>query len=155
MKAVDIIRQIGVWGLGCPDGCRCASFEVGAIQVHLSCHKSSHMLRVWSNHMDIGPAELQDVAVEVLRQLSNNASREYASEYSVRFCSYANDHDNKQNPEPGVFLYDGKCEYCHAKRSTQEYLCDECKVRPHVPARYPWDGALSAEMFLSSQVLTT
>ena len=122
VKAVSIIKQIGVGDLGYYDGCICAHFHVSGVSVDVSCRKSSGakpegfwgiMLRVYSRHMDCDPSGLRDVAVEVARQLRESESE---TPLMIRYCDY--EQDKKQ-----------KCVYCGKPRpGYQDYLCGKCKT---------------------------
>lgn len=81
-----LIRQVGVWELGAYDGCNCAYFEVQAVKVELSCHKSGKSITVINTHSDgANEAMLHAVAAEIMRQLAGRCSSpEFAAEYAIK-----------------------------------------------------------------------
>lgn len=103
--ALDLIKRVGIYGLGGNEGCPCTNFEVQSVHVGVSCHKSEQTVRVYSHSLDFfegGFGEpvkqntdaLQQIADEVLRQVDGyyEAGGEYASAFTVRFCSWNDDH---------------------------------------------------------------
>jgi hypothetical protein len=93
-RAVQFIREIGVYRLSPPDGCPCAQFGVHGLVVQVSCHKSGKYVTVEAESCDyMGDSEerLRPIADEVLRQVDAyyDADGEYAATFEVRL-----------NPEP-------------------------------------------------------
>ena len=92
---VDLIREVGIYRLGLPDGCPCTDFEVQNVGVSVSCHKSgNHGVRIWTKHMDycrsdysICTEALRPIADEVLRQVDAwyDADGDYAATFAVSF----------------------------------------------------------------------
>jgi hypothetical protein len=81
---VDLIRRVGVWKLGAYDGCNCAHFEVQAVRVDISCHKSQQTVEVKSVVADdygCNRAMLDAIAAEVVRQLGERVDPEFSEEY--------------------------------------------------------------------------
>lgn len=98
--AVELIREVGIYGLGGNDGCPCTSFEVRNVHVDVSCHKSEQTVRVWSHHMDFTDekyrrceAVFTPIADEVLRQVDAyyDAGGQYAADFTVRYSSWEED----------------------------------------------------------------
>src|ERR1039458_10278142 len=128
-KAIQLIQQHGIFGLGGYDGCLCTNFEIQGIYVSVSCHKSEHCVRVWSNYMFRNPLPLESVMKEVLASLEK--TRDYpVDDYRIRFYDYKNDHDPKRRGWEGpkgkevwvdYYIY---C-YCGKDRKEREaYLCE-------------------------------
>lgn len=119
-SVLDLLQRFGVWGLGGCDGCACAHFEILGIEVHVSCRKSEHCVRVHCGYLGFDQSELVPIAREVLSQLT------FPSRYSLRFCDYSKDHKNGRR-ENGVWKDDQTCCYCNKPRADVDaYLCEEC-----------------------------
>ena len=124
--ALDLIRSVGVHGLGGYDGCLCTNFEVQGVHVDVSCRKSSGgigfrgtLLRVYSHHIGTEPTDLVPIAREVARQLV--AMEE--TPVKVRFTDY--EHDAKKI-----------CVYCGKPRTEAAgYLCEDCKTKEAWPGQ--------------------
>jgi hypothetical protein len=122
VKAVEVIKHFGIYGLCDGDGCSCCHFEIQAIEVHVSCRKSNGakpeefwgtMIRVHSAHLECMPADLELVAREVVRQVKES---EPEVPYMVRYSSYEQDAKVA-------------CVYCTKPRERYEdYLCKACKT---------------------------
>lgn len=152
-KAVELIRQLGIFGLGECDGCACCHFEVQGVSVSISCHKSEHCVRVYSHHMDRDPMALESVAAEVLLQLNSFTS---AKEYRVRFCEYSDDHVGGHYCAHNAYTHSFRCCYCHGfRRYGARYLCASCQERPEAMAYYPWsqDGFLDLKPRITEQTV--
>lgn len=122
IKALELIRSIGIYGLCESDGCPCCYFEIHGVHVNVSCHKSEHRIRVYSHHIFADPFELEPIAIEVAVQVGREG-------YSVRFCDYGKDHKGTN----------GTCCYCGKPRSDKEaYLCVPCLSKPEARGSYPW-----------------
>ena len=148
IQAIEIMRQVGIWSLGTQEGCNCLNFEICAVSVVISCHKSGHSIRVWSDHMERDPRGLEAVAKEVVQQFAAIGSKEYVSGYVIRFCEYSDDNKNGRW-ENGKWVKEQQCCYCHANRPEPDaYLCEECKRKESAVYCYPWTKAVFAEEFL-------
>lgn len=142
--ALEIIKKNGVGVLGGYDGCACAAFAVQHICVDVSCRKSSGFrvpwpdycgigVRVWSTSMDVGPDELEAVAREVARELSES----FWSPVRVRYCTYEQDEKNA-------------CVYCGKSREkSDDYLCKACLVRTD-----PWGGSIAEQYDMKAREFT-
>lgn len=97
--ALDLIKSIGIYGLGGNDGCPCTSFMVQDVNVDISCHKSGDgpRVRVYSNSLDFAGEDyaldiryFDGLAEEVLRQVDAyyDAGGEYAATYEISYASY-------------------------------------------------------------------
>lgn len=102
--ALDLIKQVGIYGLCYSDGCPCTNFEVHGVSVDVSCHKSDHCIRVYSCSADFQDAEykvrtclFQPIADEVRRQVNayycnDQECTEYGDGYAVKFLSWDDEH---------------------------------------------------------------
>ena len=157
--ALALILQHGIYGLGGSDGCRCTHFFVQGIWVDVSCHKSEHSVRVYSDYLERDPLALEPIAREVLRQIARSVESwgtpeeeaiEIASRYRIRFCDFSTDNVNGRR-EGEKYVWDHKCSYCGKPRlNAAAYLCDDCLKRPEAVSCYPWtaDGFMSPECAL-------
>jgi len=122
IKALDLIKSQGIYGLCESDGCPCCWFEIHGVNVEVSCHKSERSIRVFSHHLYRNPFHLEPIAVEVACQIGRDG-------YKIRFCEYACDHTGDN----------GKCCYCSNPRKDKEaYLCPKCLKNPDARGSYPW-----------------
>jgi hypothetical protein len=138
-KAIALIRQHGIFGLGVGDGCWCCYFQVQGIEVGISCHKSEHCIRVHANCLDEGPAGLEAVLYAIVEDSKARYDKDF-SDYRVRFCDYDCDHVGG-HWEGKVWTETYKCCYCGAPRSeAQKYLCEACKGKDEARRLYPWTG---------------
>lgn len=120
VKALALIKQHGVFGLGGDDGCLCTSFAVQGVNVEISCRKSSGsprgarlatLVRVTCSWMGTMPEDLAPIAREVAEQVYKYES----IATFVRYCDYQNDHP-------------ARCVYCGKLRQNEAaYLCDKCQ----------------------------
>lgn len=141
-RAVAIIRDVGVFGLGFTDGCICTSFSIQGIDVDISCRKGSNMdtifrefygigIRVYSSSLDSTGEGLGLVAREVARQLADQGY-----DIKVRLCNYDRDRECK-------------CVWCGNPREKTAYLCDQCltneDAKPHDGSQWEFSVLRPAE----------
>lgn len=127
---LSLIRRFSVWGLGGSDGCDCSHFSVQGFKISVSCRKSEHCVRVWSNCLDWAVSGAIEIAREVLSQLED------AERYEVRFCDYRHDHVSGRW-EHGEWVRDMQCCYCEKPRFKEDaYLCESCESKPDIAARF-------------------
>jgi hypothetical protein len=166
-KALELIRQHGIYGLGGADGCECTHFHVQHVSVDVSCRKSGRSIRVYSNSMDQDPLSLELIAQEVLDQIIRGqvafwgieeAEARESHGYRIRFCDSAIDNANGRWVGE-KYVWDHKCAYCSKLRiSTTAYLCDDCLNKeisdhegfPSPRQYYPWPG----DGFMPAQQIT-
>lgn len=151
-KAIGLIKREGLWGLGLSDGCNCCHFEVQAIQVDISCHKSEHCIRVSSKYLYSAPEELEQVMRQVLLSFAESCSISmyYLSKYRLRFCEYRPDHVGGHWKNK-VWTETYECCYCGAPREHKEaYLCPKCSSTADAIRSYPW----TKDGFLRDSILT-
>ena len=134
-KALKLIQDVGVFGLGWSDGCLCSHFEVQGVCVSVSCRKSENCLRVYSSG-DVDPEDLQAIAAEVNRQLEPN-------HLAIRFCDYKFDHANGKWEGEGKtarWVEESICCYCAGLRQDEEaYLCQKCMTNPDARKLFPYE----------------
>lgn len=129
---IAFIDRFSIWELGGSDGCPCCHFELLGFKVGVSCHKSEHCVRVYSDYMGSDWRDAERVAQAVLRWLPDGGVR-----YRVRYCDYAHDHVNGRW-EDGAWREEQKCCYCGKPRAHKEaYLCAECLTNESAVAAYP------------------
>jgi len=68
-KAIELIKQHGIDGLGGLDGCTCMCFRVQGIDVHISCWKSDRHIWVKADDEDTEES-LKPVADALMESLS-------------------------------------------------------------------------------------
>lgn len=101
-SVIDLIREVGVFRLGCTDGCLCMDFAVRGVSVDLHCHRTmggrawannvkAPVIRAYSSHSEIQRTDLPPIAAEVERQLRAHEYFGGYEKYTVRFCSYDQD----------------------------------------------------------------
>jgi hypothetical protein len=135
-EAIALIKQHGLYGLGGSDGCRCVHFHIQGVSIDVSCHKSEHCIRVWSNYIYREASELERIAREVLFDLSQTGAD--VDSYRLRFCKYSDDHVGGHWEVSG-FVHSQKCCYCGKPRNDREtYLCCECSSNPEAREHFPW-----------------
>lgn len=108
--AIELVREIGIYGLGGNDGCPCTDFAVRNISVHVSCHKSEQTVRIYSHHADFDDgsyrtdtALFEPLAEEVLRQVDAyyGAGGEYAAGFKVLYRSWEDDNPRSESVKRG------------------------------------------------------
>lgn len=84
-KAIEIIKQHGIDGLGGLDGCTCMSFRVQGIDVHISCWKSNREISLKADEED-NEASLKPVADALMESLSKVVGYDARAEgFTVRY----------------------------------------------------------------------
>lgn len=123
-RALALIKEKGLWGLGEMDGCLCCHFAVMGVAVDISCRKSSgayhhidpdhygFVARIVWNIDDAMPEEVAALDAEVVRQIEAQGNE---LPIVVRHCDWATDDKLK-------------CVYCGKPRQRpMKYLCDACQ----------------------------
>lgn len=144
-KAIALLRQHGLDGLGGHDGCDCCYFNIQGVEINISCHKSGHSIRVYAN--DRIAEELEAIAKEVQAQMladyhkwENAEPEERVHKFRVRFCEYTDDHTGGRW-EGTKYIDHAKCCWCSAPREDrQAYLCPSCLQKPEAIQMFPWTG---------------
>ena len=147
-KTCALIEQHGIYGLCESDGCACCHFTIHNISVDVSCRKSEHCIRVYSNSLDSEAHGLERVMRAVLRSLAEYLGDANALlRYRMRFCEYGKDHvDGHWLGEKWIETH--KCCWCGKLRDDgQAYLCRECLEKVDAVNYFPWtaDGFMPSE----------
>lgn len=139
LGCMELIARYGFEQLGGGDACRCSHFMICGFHIDVSCHKSEHCVRVFSDHMYRQAEDEIQIAALVLQQLGDSAKG-----YRVRYCEWGYDHVNG-HWEGNRFVNEYKCCYCSAPRSDAEaYLCAKCLRITDAVSRYPFGVESSA-----------
>jgi hypothetical protein len=131
---IYFIEKYGLYRIGGSDGCNCVHLKLCAFEIDVSCHKSEHTIRVYSDDLGRNPKDLEILMGVVVSQ------DEAFQDYAKRYCGYQYDHLNGRW-ENDVWIDEMKCCYCGKPRFVKDdYLCESCKTKPNARAYYPWIG---------------
>jgi hypothetical protein len=131
---LEIISRYGFDQLGGSDGCRCSHFSICGFQIDVSCHKSEHCVRVYSNDLCTHPEDEIEIAALIVKQFADSGE----GGYLIRYCDYGHDHKNG-HWENKKWIEEYSCCYCGKPRVDKDsYLCSVCLNNKDAVSYYPF-----------------